>query len=60
MRRVKKELTPQQYHNVIAKHDTTGIFTAQEVMGYGVYCERYFQDKDGKYYVEYSVGDGCD
>ena len=59
MRRVKRELTPEQYRNVTEKHDATGIFTAQEVMGYGVYCERYFQE-GGKYFVEYSVGDSCD
>lgn len=59
MRRVKRELTPEQYRNVIDKHDTSGIFTAQEVMGYGVYCERYFQE-DGKYFVEFSLGDSCD
>ena len=61
MRKVTRELTPEQYHNVIDKHDTSGIFSAQEVMGYGVYCERYFNNKEtGKYYVEYSVGDSCD
>lgn len=59
MKRIKREITPLQYHNVVAKHDTTDIFTAQEVCGYGVYCERYFQE-DGKYYVEFSLGDSCD
>ena len=59
MRRVKKELTPEQWRNVTEKHDTTDIFTAQEVCGYGVYCERYYA-QDGKYFVEYSVGDSCD
>lgn len=61
MQMIKREITPEQYHNVIVKHDTSGIFKPQEVMGYGVYSERYFQDKeDGKYYVEFCLGNSCD
>lgn len=61
MNRIKREITKEQFVNVMENHDTSDIFTTQEVMGYGVYCDRYFQDKEtGKYYVEYSVGDSCD
>lgn len=61
MKRIKRELTEEQYRRVIEKKDVSGIFTAQEVLGYGVYCERYFQDKeDGKYYVSFNLGDSCD
>jgi len=61
MKMIKRELTPEQWENVTLRHDTTGIFKPQEVMGYGVYSERYFQDKeDGKYYVEFYLGDSSD
>ena len=61
MKRIVREITEEQYNRAVNKLDTSGLFSPQEVMGYGVYCERYFQDKeDGKYYVEYSVGDSCD
>ena len=61
MKRIKRELTEEQFRRVMDAKDTTGIFTEQERMGYGVYCEYYYQDKtDGKYYVSFNLGDSCD
>ena len=60
MRRVTRELTPEQYHNVIDKHDTSGIFSAQEVMGYGVYNMHFIATSEGKYLVSFDLGDSCD
>ena len=57
--RVTREITKEQYINATEHNDARGIFTAQEVMGYGVYGEQYYE-KDGKYYVSYTRGDSCD
>jgi len=59
MKRVTREITKEQFVNVIEKHDASGIFTTQELMGYGIYQERYYE-QDGKYYVDFTLGDSCD
>lgn len=56
---IKREITKEQYERVTMHHDAKGIFTESEVMGYGVYCDRYFEE-NGKYYVEFVLGSSCD
>lgn len=58
-REIKREITQEQYKRVINDHDATGIFTPQEVCGYGVYNERYYE-QDGKYFVSFQLGNSCD
>ena len=59
MKKIVREITKEQYIQATEQHNTKGIFTPQEVMGYGVYFERY-SEHDGKYYVDFNLGDGCD
>ena len=59
MTKCKKEITREQYINATENHDARGIFTPQEVMGYGVYMEHYYEE-DSKYYVRYELGNSCD
>lgn len=59
MKRVIRELTKEKYIQATEYRNAAGIFTPQEVMGYGVYNERYYE-KDGKYFVSFNLGDGCD
>ena len=59
MTKCKKEITREQYINATEYHNAKGIFTDQELMGYGVYGDYYFED-GGKYYVRYELGDSCD
>lgn len=54
-----REITKEQYKRVIEDHVAEGIFTDSEVMGYGVYEEEYYE-KDGKYFVDFSLGSSCD
>ena len=56
---IKREITEEQFKKAVNEHDVTDIFTAQEVCGYGVYCERYYA-QDGKYFVSYQLGSSCD
>ncbi len=56
---IEREITEEQYINATQNHSAKGIFTEQEVCGYGVYCDRYIE-KDGKYYVRYYLGSSCD
>lgn len=59
MQRVKREITKEQFINVMENHTTEGIFTPQEAMGYGIYQERFYE-QDGKYYVDFMLGSSCD
>lgn len=59
MKSVHREITEEQFRNVMERHTTEGIFQPQEVMGYGVYQERFYE-LDGKYYVDFMLGDCCD
>lgn len=55
----KREITKEQYINATVNHIAADVFTDSEVMGYGVYCEKYFEE-DGKYYVSFYLGSSCD
>ena len=59
MKRVKREITREQFIKVMEDHDTSDIFTTQEVMGYGVYQRRFYEE-NGKYYADFVLGDSCD
>lgn len=59
MKKVIREITKDQYDKAINEHDTTGIFTFQELQGYGVY-NRSIYELEGKYYVSFYLGDSCD
>lgn len=54
-----REITKEQYENATIRHDAKGIFTDSEVMGYGVYGEKFYE-KDGKYFVDFTMGNSCD
>lgn len=54
-----REITKEQYENVTERGDARGIFTDSEVMGYGVYSTRYYE-KEGKFFVDFNLGDSCD
>ena len=58
-KRITREITKEQYINATMNNDANGIFTDQEVCGYGVYGERYFE-QDGKCFVSFCLGDSCD
>ena len=55
----KREITKEQYDRAVNDHDASDIFTAAEVMGYGVYKTKYIEE-DGRYFVTYELGDTCD
>lgn len=59
MKRVVREISKEKYIQVTEHRDASGVFTPQEVMGYGVYNEKYYE-RDGKYYVDFRLGDCCD
>lgn len=59
MKRVIRELTKEKYIQATEHRNAAGIFTPQEVMAYGVYQERFYE-QDGKYYVDFMLGDCCD
>lgn len=59
MREIEREITEEQYRKATEEHDATGIFSEAEVIGYGVYCTRYYKH-DGKYFVKYELGSSCD
>lgn len=65
MQRRKREITKEQYERAIqngghiAEEDKSDVFSCSEIWGYGVYGNRVVED-DGKYYVDYSIGETCD
>ena len=59
MRRVKREITREQYIDAIENKNTAGLYTPQELVGYGVYQERIYE-QDGKCYLDFMLGDSCD
>ena len=60
-----KEITKEVYErsckhrNHIAHEDEKNVFSDSERYGYGVYSTHTYE-KDGKYYVEYTLGSTCD
>ena len=42
-----REITKEQYENATIRHDAKGIFTDSEVMGYGVYGEKFYEKERG-------------
>ena len=59
MKRIKREITREQYIGVIEDNDISEIFTTQELIGYGVYQRRFYEE-NGKYYADFMLGDSCD
>lgn len=60
MKRIVREITQEQYERAVNKLDTSGLFSPQEVMGYGVYNMHFIATSEGKYLVSYDLGDSCD
>ena len=61
MRDCKRKITEEQAQNIIERNDWSGIFSMEEVCGYGVYCQELHKDeKTGEYYVTFSMGSSCD
>lgn len=56
----KRKITEEQYRRATEEHDARGIFTEAEVMGYGVYCTRYYKDEEGQCWVSFELGNSCD
>ena len=59
MKKHIREITKEQYDKAVNDNDCQGIFTSQELMGYGVY-NRQFYELEGKHYVSFYLGDSCD
>lgn len=59
MKEIVKEITQEQYINATQSNDKSGIFSASELCGYGVFNEFYYKS-DNKFYVRYQIGDSCD
>lgn len=58
---LKRNVTEEQAKNIIERGDWSGVFTEQEVCGYGVYDRELRKDEEtGQYYVVYSIGSSCD
>lgn len=61
----EREITKEQFeraklhHGYIAAEDMEDIFDASERYGYGVYGPSAFE-RDGKYFVHFSLGSTCD
>ena len=61
----QREITKDQYDRAMQNRgyltnaDKDDVFSVAELCGYGVYGAIVFE-KDGKYYVGYSIGDSCD
>lgn len=54
-----REITKEQYIEAVEHHKARGIFTESEVMGYGVYDSKFYEE-NGKYYVDFTLGGSCD
>jgi len=65
MKNMEKEISKDMYdrgksnHGFLKPGDYNKVFSAQEVMGYGIYNERLIE-REGKYFVAYQIGDSCD
>lgn len=60
-----REITKEIYdrnkeHGVLCDEDMEKVFTQAQLCGYGVYYTQVRAGKDGKYYVEFDMGDTCD
>lgn len=60
-----KKITKEQFDRAnaaggsICKEDIPAVFTEAERWGYGLYGNRVYE-KDGKYFVSYTLGSSCD
>lgn len=58
-----REITAEQYARAkggyLTKEDREAVFSPSELYGYGVYGGDVIE-RDGKYYVRYSLGSTCD
>jgi hypothetical protein len=58
-----REITPEQYarakNGYLTEEDRETVFFPSELYGYGVYGGDVIE-RDGKYYVRYSLGSTCD
>lgn len=65
MQTCKKKITKEQYdramaaHGAIVSEDEAAVFTASELLGYGLYGSRVYM-QNGEYFVEYTLGSSCD
>ena len=56
----QREITKEQYDKIVAKEmKMYELFSEAERMGYGALPHGVFE-KDGKYFVSYSISDSCD
>lgn len=61
----EREITKEQYdramqnHRYLVRDDMNFVFNEAERYGYGVYGGSVIE-KEGKYYVQYSLGSTCD
>lgn len=59
-RPIMREITKEQFDKGTKERTiATGIFSDREVMGYGVY-DINFVEQNGKYFVRFQLGSGCD
>lgn len=64
----KREITKEEYDEIMKESNGKGIlpdrlkskyFDVSILCGYGLYSAG-VREKDGKYYLVYSIGDSCD
>ena len=58
-----REISKEVYDEAVLHHgyiqDRSKVFTPAECFGYGIYNDRVFE-RDGKYYVNFEMGESCD
>lgn len=65
MQTCRKKITKEQYDRAMAERgaivseDEAAVFTASELLGYGLYGSRVYT-QNGEYFVEYTLGSTCD
>lgn len=65
MKDIEREISKELYDESIAnggyipRDKRREFFGMSILMGYGLYDE-HFIEKNGKYYIRYSIGDSCD
>ena len=59
MKDCTREITKEQFVKATEEHDAKGIWSDAELCGYGVYSPKFYE-KNGKYYVDFEIGDSCD
>ena len=58
-RQIDKEIYERSTNGFLTREDYRKVFTDAEVMGYGVYGARAYEE-NGEYFVRFEMGNSCD